>query len=74
MTEPEQPRTITITIPTPIVAPLGWAVDNPQMIQDLWDTFVKPEQDAGRPPSVEMRVLMAVLRALYVGLGGEQEP
>jgi hypothetical protein len=34
----------------------------------VWDAFVKPEQDAGLPPSVEMRLLMAILRAMHNGL------
>ena len=58
----------TITIPVPVVAPLGWELDKPQMVQDVWDVFVKPEQDAGVPQSIEMRALMAILRAIYQGL------
>lgn len=57
-----------ITIPMPTVAPVGWAIDDPQMIQDVWDVFVKPEQDAGMPQSIEMRKLMAILRAVFHGL------
>jgi hypothetical protein len=59
-----------VTMPVPTVAPLGFEVTAP-MVQDVWDTFVKPDQDAGGPQSGEMRVLMGILRAVYVGLGGE---
>lgn len=56
-----------ISIPVPLVAPLGFEV-NSDMIQDVWDTFVRPDQDKELPQSGEMRVLMAILRAAYVGL------
>jgi hypothetical protein len=57
-----------MAIPVPVVAPLGWEVDDPKVVQEVWDTFVKPEQEAGTPQSGEMRVLMAILRAVYEGL------
>lgn len=57
-----------ISIPVPQVAPLGWEVEDPEMIKGIWDTFVQPDIDAQVPQSVEMRVLMAVLRAVYEGL------
>lgn len=41
------------------------------MVQEVWDVFVKPDQDAGNVQSGEMRVLMAILRATYEGLGGK---
>ena len=61
----------TITIPVPSVAPLGIPVDSPEAVREVWDAFVKPEQDAGIPQSVEMRVLMAILRAVHAGLSDD---
>jgi hypothetical protein len=58
----------TITIPVPIVAPTGSELDKPEYVQEVWDAFVKPEQDAEIPQSVEMRLLMAILRAVHAGL------
>jgi hypothetical protein len=52
----------------PLVAPFGTRIDRPEYVQEVWDAFVKPEQDAGLPPSVEMRLLMAILRAMHKGL------
>jgi len=60
----------TFTAPVPQVAPFGHEVTAP-MVQDVWDAFVKPDQDAGNVQSSEMRVLMAILRATYEGLGGK---
>lgn len=57
-----------IEIPIPRMEPFGVALHRPENIQELWDVFVKPEQDAGIPQSIEMRALMAVLRAVYQGL------
>lgn len=58
-----------ITIPVPLVAPFGFEVDTPAMVQEVWDTFVKPSQSDDAPPqSGEMRVLMAILRAVAQGL------
>lgn len=59
-----------LTIPLPLVAPLGIPVDKPEYVQEVWDAFVKPEQEARTPQSSEMRMLMAILRSLYRGLGG----
>jgi hypothetical protein len=58
----------TITIPVPELAPFGLPITNPNAVQDVWDTFVKPGQDAQVPQSVEMRALMAILRAVHQGL------
>ena len=59
----------TITIPVPLVAPFGFEVNDPAMVEDVWDTFVKPAQSDDAPPqSAEMRVLMAILRAVHAGL------
>lgn len=60
----------SITIPTPVVAPLGIPI-TASAVQEVWDTFVKPDQDAGNLQSAEMRCLMAILRAVYAGLEGE---
>jgi hypothetical protein len=57
-----------VLIPIPLVAPFGSPVDKPEFVQDVWDTFVKPAQDADEPQSAEMRVLMAILRSVYEGL------
>lgn len=67
-------RTINyVTIPVPLVAPVGWELDDPNIVQEVWDAFVKPEQDAGTPQSGEMRCLMAILRAVYKGLADKKE-
>lgn len=65
----------TVAIPIPIVRPLGTRLDRPEYVKEVWDAFVKPEQDAEIPPSVEMRMLMAILRAVHDGfaLDGGQE-
>lgn len=60
----------TFTSPVPLVAPIGIEV-TPEMVREVWDTFVKPDQDAGNLQSSEMRTLMAILRATYEGLGGK---
>lgn len=60
----------TFTAPVPTVAPMGVEV-TPEMVREVWDTFVKPDQDAGNLQSSEMRTLMAILRAMYEGLGGK---
>ena len=66
--------TETIRIPVPTVAPLGIPVDR-DSLREVWDCYVKPGQDAGNLQSVEERILMAVLRAVYVGLGPtDREP
>lgn len=48
----------------PIYAPFGLDITR-GMVQDVWDCFVKPDQDAGIPQSGEMRVLMGILREAY---------
>lgn len=57
----------TVVIPVPIVLPLGVEVDA-SGVQMVWDTYIKPGQAAGNPQSVEERCLMAILRAVNVGL------
>ena len=61
-------NTVNITVPT--IAPMGVEV-TPGIVREVWDTFVKPDQDAGNLQSGEMRALMAILRAVYEGLGGK---
>lgn len=56
----------TMVIKVPIVAPFGIPISK-KAVQEVWDTFVKPEQDSGVPQSEEMRCLMAILRAVYAG-------
>lgn len=38
-------------------------------VQAVWDRYVKPDQEAEVPPSGEMRMLMAILRAVYAAYG-----
>jgi hypothetical protein len=56
-----------MNMPVPTAAPLGVEV-LPEHAQEVWDAFVKPEQEADTPQSVEMRMLMAILRAFHAGL------
>lgn len=52
-------------LPAPAqVAPFGFDVTS-GMVREVWDTFVKPDQDADLPQSAEMRVLMAILRNAF---------
>lgn len=48
----------------PVVMPFGTEA-TADAIQEVWDAFVKPNQDAEIPPSVEMRILGAVLRSSW---------
>ena len=58
----------TFSLPQPLVAPLGVKV-TPAMVQDVWDTSVKPGQSDDAPPqSAEMRALMGILRAVHAAL------
>ena len=61
-----------LLIPVPRVAPFGEPADKRSFLQDVWDTFIKPSQEAGNPQSIEERILMAVLRAVYEGLPEEE--
>lgn len=56
-----------ITVPLPIVRPLGTPITS-GAVQEVWDVFVKPAQDRGDIQSVEDRILMAILRAVYIGM------
>jgi hypothetical protein len=57
----------TLTIPTPVVEPLGTLVDKPEFVHEAWDVFHQPEI-----PSVEERLLSAMLRAVHAGLSRAQ--
>ena len=50
--------------PAAKVRPLGLDLDA-SAVQEVWDTFVKPQQDSGELQSVEDRILMAILRTMY---------
>jgi hypothetical protein len=65
--QPSEP-VAQMTIPVPVVAPFGSLIDKPEYVQEVWDAFVKPDQDAGVPQSAEMHLLMAILRAVHKGL------
>ena len=57
----------------PLVAPFGVPVTR-GAVEDVWDVFVKPTQSDDAPPqSVEDRVLMAILRAVYDALPDEEK-
>jgi hypothetical protein len=43
------------------------------MVQEVWDVFVKPAQDADELQSGEMRVLMGILRWTYAELLEQEE-
>ena len=61
----------TITIPIPKMAPFGIEIDEPKYVQEVWDAFIKPGQDAGMPQSIEERALMGILRAVYAGMADD---
>ena len=63
----------TITIPVPLVRPLGVPLDKAEYVQEVWNAFVKPDQEGEIPPSNEMRMLMAILRAVAWGLSDAEE-
>lgn len=63
----------TMVIPIPKVAPFGWKMTSVDLVQEVWDTFVKPDQEKNIPQSGEMRMLMAVLRAVGAGFVTLQE-
>lgn len=56
-----------INMPVPLVAPFGTEF-TPEYANEVWDAFVKPDQDTGLPQSAEMRCLMALLRAFAQGV------
>jgi hypothetical protein len=57
----------TVVIPVPQVVPTGIEVDA-AAVKMVWDEFVKRQQVTGNPQSIEERYLMAILRAVNVGL------
>lgn len=58
----------TFTCPVPVMRPMGVPL-NADAVQDVWNTYVVPGQADDAPPqSVEMRALMAILRAVHKGL------
>lgn len=61
-----------IGIPVPRLAPFDIEVDS-SGVQEVWDTFIKPDQDAGNVQSVETRLLMAILRAVYQGMKEDED-
>ena len=61
------PGVRTVVIPVPTVVPTGVEVDA-LGVQMVWDEFVKRQQASGNPQSIEERYLMAILRAVNVGL------
>ncbi|WP_030149508.1 hypothetical protein [Mycetocola saprophilus] len=72
MSNIEKPK--TLEIPRPTVAPLGVEV-TVELVQDVWDTFIKPTQNDDAPPqSAETRVLMGILRAVAAGFDAEGVP
>lgn len=56
-----------ITIPLPLVRPLGLPVTRAN-VEEVWNAFIKPEQEERGLQSVETRILMAILRSVYEGL------
>lgn len=61
-----------VEIPWPMVRPL-WVPLSAGGVREVWDTFVKPIQDSGDPPSVEERCLMAILRSVFDGLSEAED-
>ena len=59
--------TTELTVPWPMMAPFG-ADLGPEAVQEVWDAFVVPDQERGGAQSVEMRLLMAILRSMYAGM------
>ena len=57
----------TVVIPVPVVVPTGIEVDAAG-VQMVWDEFVNRQQATGNPQPIEERYLMAILRAVNVGL------
>jgi hypothetical protein len=51
----------------PAVYPLGWEIDSSEMIKELWDFFQDIRNDGG-VPSIEDRMMHAVLRSFYEAL------
>lgn len=65
---PEEEELKTFKCPVPIMAPFGAELPS-SAVQEVWDTYIKPGQDKGDPQSIEERALMAILRAVFKGMG-----
>lgn len=61
--------TKSMEIPLAQVAPTGWEIDSPEMVQTVWDMVIAEQNN--RVQSIEDRMLMAILRSYYAGLTGE---
>lgn len=62
------PEATSLTIPWPSMRPLGILV-SADGVKEAWDAIIGPlAEDA--PQSVEMRILMAVVRSVYDGMHG----
>lgn len=61
---PEKEPVKMMVIPVPTMFPFGTEIDL-DGVKDVWDTFVEPLRDG--PPSIELRSLMAILRAVGAG-------
>lgn len=57
-----------LTIPWPAIRPLGIPV-SAGGVKEAWDAIIAPLAGEG-PQSVELRVLMAVVRSVYDGMHG----
>jgi hypothetical protein len=66
------PPATTLELKLVPVAPLGMTLTR-SAVQEVWDTFVKPDQEAEMPQSVEMRLLMACLRSLYASMPADEQ-
>ena len=64
------PVAANLTIPWPAAAPFGATITAAD-VDAAWNEFVKPSQDDdAAPQSVEMRILMGILRSVYDGMHG----
>lgn len=61
------PEAESLVIPWPRIRPLDVPV-SVEALKEAWDTIIFPLADG--PQSVEVRVLMATLRAVYDGMYG----
>ena len=61
------PETKSLVIPWPHTRPLDVPV-SAEALKEAWDTLVVPLADG--PQSIEVRVLMATVRAVYDGMHG----
>lgn len=73
MNRDEDGKLVSITIPVPLLAPLGIELDNVSAVNEVWDAIVRPQQEAREPQSTEDRMLMSFLRALHRGMSEEKK-